>query len=249
MRSGLIGSGISALVVAAGLLLPMPVASQSGAPSGHPDLNGFWIDPPGTHPAKVCLGESCQAPNQPPYKAEYAAKVNEIYKTAQNGATPLDPQNDCKPLGVPRGAVGPMQILQTPQVTAILYAKSPGMEYRIIFTDGRPHPDDLDTSFFGDSIGHWEKDTFVVDVVGLNDETWLGQSELGNMKHTAIHSEKEHVIERWTRKGNTLTYEATVEDPVMFTRPWVITPRHMQLASANDYIKPSICGDSQDKSR
>lgn len=134
-----------------------------------------------------------------------------------------------------------MQIVETPHVTAILYEKSPGMAYRLIYTDGRPHPSDLDTSFFGDSIGHWEGDSLVVDVVGLNDETWLGQSQLGDLKHTAIHSDKEHVIERWTRKGNTLTYEATVEDPVMFARPWVITSRHIQRATADDYIMPTMC--------
>jgi hypothetical protein len=93
--------------------------------------------------------------------------------------------------------------------------------------DGRPHPADLDTSYMGHSIGHWEGDTLVVDVAGLSDETWLAGG-FDRMKYANIHSDKEHVIERWTRKGNELTYEATVEDPVMFTKPWVITPRKVQ---------------------
>src|ERR1700682_2617517 len=78
----------------------------------------------------------------------------------------------------------------------------------------------------GHSIGHWEGDSLVVDVVGLNDETWVGGGNQGP-RNATIHSDKEHVIERWTRKGDDLTYEATVEDPVMFTKPWVMTPRHI----------------------
>lgn len=239
--------------------------------AGHPDLSGFWMNPraaadeggdtivktadgsvyfnaytdisPGQKsPALViCTNESCQSPNQPPYKPEYAAKVNEIYSHAYGGNSRLDPQFDCKPAGVPRGSFGVMQIVQNDQFVAILYEADPGPFYRLIYTDGRQHPKDLDTSYFGDSIGHWDGDTLVVDVAGLNDETWLGGGQLGNNKHTSIHSDQEHVIERWTRKGDALTYEATVEDPVMFTRPWVLGPRHTVLASPSDYIQPSMC--------
>jgi hypothetical protein len=241
------------------------------AANGHPDLTGFWmnprpaadqggdtvlksadgsvyfnaytdISPDQKSPALViCTNEACQSPNQPPYKPEYAAKVNDIYAHAYGGNSLLDPQFDCKPLGVPRGSFGTMEIVQNDQYVAILYEASPGPVYRVIYTDGRQHPQDLDTSYLGHSVGHWDGDTLVVDVAGLNDDTWLGQSQLGNLQHTAIHSDKEHVIERWTRKGDALTYEATVEDPVMFTRPWVINPRHTVIASPDDYIQPSMC--------
>jgi hypothetical protein len=98
----------------------------------------------------------------------------------------------------------------------------------------------LDTSYFGHSTGHWEADTLVVDVVGLNDETWLS-SGAGGTKYTSIHSDQEHVVERWTRKGDELTYQATVEDPVMLTKPWVLSPRHARIAPADDYIQPQMC--------
>ena len=66
----------------------------------------------------------------------------------------------------------------------------------------------------GDSVGHWEGDTLVVDVTGFNDKTWL--SGVGT-----FHSEKLHVVEKFTRKDmNTIVYEDTVEDPVVFTGPW-----------------------------
>jgi hypothetical protein len=92
----------------------------------------------------------------------------------------------------------------------------------------------------GHSIGHWEGDTLVVDVVGLNDETWLGSGTIGP-KYAMMHSDKMHVVERWTRTGNVITYEATVDDPVMFTKPWVMTPRQTQLAGPDDYIRPTMC--------
>lgn len=192
----------------------------------------------------ACI-EMTQAANQPPYKPEYAAKVDAIYAKAYGGSTPQDPIFDCKPNGVPRGSFGTMQIVQSPTAIAVLY-ESPSDD-RIIYLDGRGHPADLDTSYMGDSVGHWEGNTLVVDVAGLNDETWLGGSLRGNERRTAIHSDQEHVIERWTRNGDTLTYEATVEDPVMFTRPWVITPRHMRHAAADDYLMQFHC-ITEDKS-
>ena len=65
-----------------------------------------------------------------------------------------------------------------PAGIAVMYENSPGPVYRVIYTDGRQHPKDLDTSYMGNSIGHWEGDTLVIDTVGLNDETWLGGAKI-----------------------------------------------------------------------
>jgi len=181
--------------------------------------------------------------SEPSYKPEYAAKVKDILATVYGSSTALDPIMDCKPLGVPRTGVGVeehLQIVQNPNVVAFLWENDPGPVYRVIYTDGREHPKDLDTSYMGHSIGHWEGETLVVDVVGLNDETWIGGGTQGP-RGANIHSDKEHVTERWTRDGDELTYEATVDDPVMFTKPWVITPQHTHLAPAADYIQPEMC--------
>jgi hypothetical protein len=172
------------------------------------------------------------------------AKVKEIADTEFGDASPLDPQYDCKPLGIPRGALRgsndpAMQVVQNSQVVAFLYEDRPGPYFRIVYIDGRPHPDNLDESYYGDSIGHWEGDTLVVDVVGLNDETWLGSGTIGP-KYAMMHSNKEHVIEHWTRNGDTVTYQATVEDPVMFTKPWVMNPRTTTIAPG-DAIQPAMC--------
>jgi hypothetical protein len=244
-------------------------------PDGHPDLAGYWGGGGGNnntrqferaHDGSILFDFAtnfngsdyggrapcdptdetprCLDPNEPPYKPEYLAKSKAIAATAYGGSTPLDPQMDCKPLGVPRAAVNGVEIVQGPQSIAILYESAPYSLFRIIYTDGRPHPDDLDTSYMGHSVGHWEGDTLVVDVAGLSDETWLGGG-LGTLKYATIHSDKEHVIERWTRDGDTLTYAATVDDPVMFTKPWVITPRKVQhhgpSLSSDDGILEQRC--------
>ena len=81
----------------------------------------------------------------------------------------------------------------------------------------------------------------MVDTIGFNDDTWLGGDVGGHHMLTSIHSEKEHVIERWTREGNVITVETTVEDPVAFTKPWVIPARKIHVADPNDYLVTYFC--------
>jgi len=245
-------------------------------PDGRPDFSGFYnrvdvyhgdskTEKPGQHVITrtqngsifldyggANLNEAFPAdappnPNQPPYKPEYMAKVKEIATTRYGGTSSLDPIMDCKPYGLPRGALNggggaAMQVVQNSQVVAFLYEDRPGPYFRIVYLDGRPHPKDLDSSYFGHSIGHWEGDTLVVDVVGFNDETWLGGGTGSNANNlTSIHSDQEHMIERWTRKGDDLIYSAVVEDPVMFTKPWVLPARTVSLGASDDYIEPQMC--------
>ena len=242
-------------------------------PDGHPDLNGFWDNPfpgevikrpdgsygylQGGNP-KDPTAPAGRAPekSEPSYKPEYAAKVKEIiekdsagYSSRGNPETgltsPLDPLQQCKPLGVPRSMIPPLHIVQTKDLMVILYeSDSIGGTFRMIYTDGRQHPNDLDPSYLGDSIGHWEGDALVVDVIGLNDETWLGGG-LQSEKFALMHSDQEHVIERYIRSGDILTYEATVEDPVVLTKPWVITPRHIKHGGPDDRLYETFC-DNRD---
>jgi hypothetical protein len=191
---------------------------------------------------RICQEDSCQDKNQPPYNAEWMEKVKKIAATEFGGTTPLDPVHDCRPLGVPRAGVNGIHVVQTPQVVAILYEAAPYSTFRLIYTDGRTHPKDLETSFWGHSIGRWDGDTLVVDVVGLDDETWLGGGgAVGRAMYTSVHSDKEHVVERWTRNGDVLIYEATVEDPVALAKPWVITPRRVRHAGSDEELAESIC--------
>jgi hypothetical protein len=104
----------------------------------------------------------------------------------------------------------PFQIVQTPKHVTMLYEYAHAT--RVIFTDDSPHPPPLDL-WMGDSRGKWEGDTLIVDVTQLNDKTWFDTA--GN-----YHSDQLHVVERYTPiDGNHIRYEATIEDPKVFTRP------------------------------
>ena len=76
--------------------------------------------------------------------------------------------------------------------------------------------------FWGHSVGRWEGDTLVVDSIAFNDLTWLDKGGL-------FHSDQMHVLEKFTRQGNTLRYEVIVEDPAVLAEPWVTTPRVLRL--------------------
>jgi hypothetical protein len=174
--------------------------------------------------------------NPAPYKPEYAAKVKELFQYSYGPRDNLkDPNLDCKPAGPMRAPIGIMHVIHNPQGVAILYEAAPGQSYRVIYTDGRKHPERFDSSFMGHSIGHWEGDTLVVDTVGLNDETWMGNVT------ASLHSDQVHMIERFSRQGDELAYQATIEDPVMFTKPWVKGVQKITIGPKDDFIQPQMC--------
>jgi hypothetical protein len=209
-------------------------------PDGHPDLTGFW-GPAGWGYAvtdgklstdgktyELGLGapvkdQSAQkkeeiakrviGTNLPPYKPEFVAKVKDL----ADHQTKYDPAYYCAPKGFPR--VGPpTEIVQTRDEIVFLYDTVNSSEqnaFRIISTDGRAHDATLNPSYYGDSIGHWDGDTMVIDVTNFVEDTWLSQNG-------TIHSDAMHVIERLKREGNAIDWEITIEDPKVFTRPWTI---------------------------
>ncbi len=235
------------------LLLPpvRAIAQQATASTprlsdGHPDLNGLWngnannpfikSDDPLTsnlasRGASLLNFERDGAlvrradQNKPMYKPEYWEKIQ---KLDQNGNTE-DPSYGCMPAGVPRMGP-PLKIVQTPRELVFLYISPPaqgwGDQYRAIPVDGRAHTplQDLDGTWKGESIGRWEGDTLVVDTIGFNDTSWL---DIGGY----FHSENMHVVERLHREGDTLTWEATVEDPDVLLKPWTMNRRVLRLNS------------------
>jgi hypothetical protein len=192
------------------------------AANGKPDLSGIWILTSAlplfegeealaaARAQDAALGRTPPAVEPPPYKPEPEAKRQEYL--ARRGID--DPMGRCLLTGVPRIQYRPLplEIVQLPNRVIILYEIHHA--FRIIPTDGTPHPADLEPSYLGDSVGHWEGDTLVVDVTGFNDKTWL--AGVGT-----IHSEQLRVTERYTRDTfDTIRYEVTMEDPVVFTKPW-----------------------------
>jgi hypothetical protein len=127
-----------------------------------------------------------------------------------------DPQAHCYLSGVPRQMYTPFgfQILQPAGNVVLLYEAF--HSYRIIPLDNRPHIPDAIRLFEGDSRGHWEGDTLVVDVTNQNPGTWFDMA-------ANFHSDALHVVERYTMKDSaTIAYEATLDDVKVFSRPWKI---------------------------
>jgi hypothetical protein len=193
---------------------------------GKPDLNGIWqavntanwniqdhAAAAGPLPAlgaafSIPGGQGVVEGNEIPYRPETLKKKQE---NATNWMK-LDPEVKCYMPGIPRATYMPypFQIVQTP--TNILMAYEFASASRVIRMNSKAKsPTD---SWMGWSIGHWDGDTLVVDVTDFNDQTWFDRA--GN-----FHSEALHVTERYTRTGpDTLMYEATIDDPKIFTRPW-----------------------------
>lgn len=170
--------------------------------------------------------------NPPLYKPEYWERVE--YLDINGNVEDLT--FICMPQGVPRMGP-PMRIVQTEDDVVLLYQHR--NTWRVVPTDGRPHDplNSEDQTFLGDSIGRWEGDTLVVDVVGFNDLTWLGWPGW-------FHTNEMRVEERFTRRGNTLHYDVTVHDPEVLIEPWVMDTRVLQLdQSAAAYIEDPPCLD------
>jgi hypothetical protein len=126
-----------------------------------------------------------------------------------------DPTAHCYPAGVPRSMYVPaaFNIIQTSDYVVFLHER---MAWRIVPVDGRAHLPDTIRLWQGDSVGRWEGDTLVVDTANLNGKTWLNEGG-------EIVSYAEHVVERYTPAGpDRIDYEATITDPLVYTRPWTI---------------------------
>jgi hypothetical protein len=156
---------------------------------------------------------------RPVYKPEFWDKVQQLDMWTNK----YDPVMTCQPLGVPREGP-PRRIYQTDKDVTFIYTGGDAGggygEFRIIPTDGRQHGKEAeyDITYLGDTVGRWEGDTLVLDAVAFTDMTWLGRGGF-------FHSDKMHVIERFTRQGDALLYDVTVEDPEVLAAPWILPTR------------------------
>ena len=159
--------------------------------------------------------------NRPIYKPQYWEMVKEFDENANQE----DPSNNCMPAGIPRAGI-PSYIGQKPGYFIFIYPGQGGLiatqtMYRLVPADGRKHTplEDLAGTYTGEAVAHWEGDTLLVDTWGFNSSTWFDQ--IGGY----FHSENMHLVERFHRDGNTLTWTATVDDPDVLLEPWTTTPR------------------------
>jgi hypothetical protein len=146
-----------------------------------------------------------------------------------------DPEANCLPTGIPRQAPYPWRILQTATHMFFLFEGNIH-SYRQIFLDGRPHPNDLDPTWYGHSIGTFEGDTLVIDTVGFNDRFWF---DFAGHPHT----ERMHTIERFRRPDvNTLEYEVTIDDPGAYTAPFTLYGTHSYASDTE--LMEYICNEN-----
>jgi hypothetical protein len=170
-------------------------ASSAGAEPWKGDLTGTWLGP---YTPDLTRGTQAKLT---PWGEEQFAKFDGT-------------RDPCLPVGVTRqaNAPDPIQIVQTKDRVVILYES--WHVFRSIPTDVRPQPKDLDSTWMGTSVGKWDGDILVVDIVALNDKT-----ALDTVGHP--HSDRLHLTERFRRTGpTTMSYEVTVDDPKTFTAPW-----------------------------
>src|SRR2546422_635100 len=232
----------------------MPAAGQARgayrAPrtaDGKPNLNGIWqaineanwdIEGHAAAPGLVtALGAAAAVPPGPgiveggpiPYQPAAAAKKKENFEKRLT----LDPEVKCYLPGVPRANYmpSPFQIIQTPKYIMMVYTFARAV--RTIYMDD--HKEAPADSWMGWSNGRWEGETLVVDTTGFNDQTWFDRA--GN-----FHSDALHVVERYTATSpDHLLYEATIEDPNVFTRPWKLSMPIYRRLEKNAQIMEFRC--------
>jgi hypothetical protein len=254
MRNWLRRSMIVTVVMVAVLPLAMqPAAGQARAyraprtADGKPNLNGIWqaineanwdIETHAAAPGRVTAlgaadavlpGAGIVEGGRIPYKPEAAAKKKENFEKRLT----LDPEIKCYLPGVPRANYmpSPFQIIQTQKYIMMVYTFARAV--RTIYMDD--HKEAPADSWMGWSNGHWEGETLVVDNTGFNDQTWFDRA--GN-----FHSDALHVVERYTAMSpDHLLYEATIEDPNVFTRPWKMSMPIYRRLEKNAQIMEFRC--------
>lgn len=170
------------------------------------------------------------AASRPPYNAEWQSRVQAA--AGKPGNQPVS--SGCLANGFPTIMTGlPPQmfaVLITPELTAFLFAER---EVRYIYTDGRSHPPKGDqlTSAWGDSIGHWEGDTLVVDTVAT-------RQDIGFKANRLPVSDQVHFAERIRSTGkDEIENQLTIEDPLAFTRPWQRTFTYRRVTDVDRMIQ------------
>jgi len=217
MKIRLISSMLAAAVLLAVVLFDQPASGQQKkyeapkgpAPrlaNGHPDFSGVWQTPRMADVTKDM--PCCKGAGQLPYTA-WGKQQWDAYDAAKG-----DYAGSCLPFGLFRSVGGPhpAQIIQNDKYIAFMFEQNSW--FHVTPTDGRPHKKDAEPSWLGDSVGHWEGDTLVIDTVNFN-----GKTKLDTDGHPM--SDQMHAIERYSRPDlGHINYVLTVDDPKTYTKKW-----------------------------
>jgi hypothetical protein len=238
-------AGVAALAISAAL--PAQTAQQQGsgkpaavsAPAPVHDFSGVWTMH-STPAQRKYTGNTYTA--EPPEMTAWGNQVYMANKPSNGPRTHSLKETDdpvlkqCLPPGTPRIYLQPFPFQMVPTAKGILMIYEYDHTVRQIFTDGRPHPEDILPTYMGHSIGKWDGDTLVVDTVGFNEKTWLDRDG-----HP--HSDQLHVIERFHRVDrDNMTIDINIEDPKALAKPWK-TQLNFQLKPDWD-IMELVCTDN-----
>lgn len=212
--------------VLAASLLAVVTAGGASAAQSRPDFTGIWISTAADISGLLLPGEEISLT---PYGAERYRKVDMANS----------PSYKCLPYGPTRGlqSTNPFQIIQTAGVFAII---TEHIDYRMVYTDGRGHPEDiLDyPEWMGHSIGRWEGDTLVVETIGMREETWLDTAGFE-------HSDKLRMTERFQKTGpDAFRLTVSIEDPVFYTKPFTYG-RNVRRMAKDVRLMPARCADNE----
>ena len=229
--------------------------SRASTPIAVPDLSGVWFrawrvpqlfEPPDGGPGPV-TGDPASphirgqnSPwiadlSSPILRPETRGRLTQLAEQQRAGHALLDNDTLCLPVGV-LGSLNmfdAMQVLQTPDKVILLYARDHQM--RVIYLD-QPHSKDLAPTWYGESVGHYEGDTLVVDTIGMNSRTLVD-------RYGTPHSDQLHTIERYRRSADgTLDVSVIVEDPVTFTTAWSAKAAYKRDASTG--FEEIVCAEN-----
>ena len=227
---------LAPLALAAGPAGPVPRMAD-----GHPDLSGVWWGGGDVGSKNLRLGP--RDPNVPTYMSLYQPSAA---AAAAKLSDKDDPTLRCAPVAFGTlsvrlwnvGAVG--QIIATPKMAVFL--SETFHDYQLVPMDGRPHRDDQPPTQRGDAVGHWDGDTFVVDVTNFTDDTWMFAEG-----RVSVHSDALHIIERYRRvDANTLEIDAVVEDPKVLKSPWTVPKQTLQLAPFDELLSLNCSSQEAD---
>jgi hypothetical protein len=236
------------LALLAALALTLSAGAQTPASAGpsipraaddKPDFSGIWQSLSG---ADYGLEPHLATKDGPPGAGVVEGNAipyqpSALQQRARNFAAraTADPRTKCFTLGTPRGIYNnePFQIFQRPRELTLLFEF--GHPVRTIHTNATEHPDGHIDFWLGDSRGHWDGDTLVVDVTDFNGETWLDR--VGNFNSDGLH-----LVERWSYVDrNTIRYRATFDDPQVYTRPWTLEVLLYRRLEPNVQIIENYC--------
>jgi hypothetical protein len=238
-------AGVAAVAVTPAMYAQMSQPTATGKPAaasapapGH-DFSGVW-NLRATPDQRKFLGSTYTA--EPPAMTPWGTDKYNAYKPSNGPRTHSLKETDdpvlklCLPPGTPRIYLQPFpfQIVMTPKGMLMIFEYDHTV--RQIFTDGRPHPEDVTPTYMGHSIGKWDGDTLVVDTIGFNEKTWLDRDG-----HP--HSDQLHVTERFRRvDADNIQDDITMEDPKALAKPWK-TQLNFQLKPTWD-LQELACTDN-----